>query len=74
MEWGSISYSGQHRVLWYSTEKTDAEPSHLCLDPLYCFALPHQIILRSQHGMEGKANMILLCTYQYMVEYHTVWM
>ena len=79
--YGGVEWSGAASATVVSTEyfgtvqkKTDAEPSHLCLDPLYCFALPHQIILRSQHGMEGKANMILLCTYQYMVEYHTVWM
>ena len=40
MDWDSISYCGDHRILEYSTGKTGIEPSHPCLDLLYCSALP----------------------------------
>ena len=65
---GSTEYFGT------AQKRIDVVPSHLCLDLLYCFVPPHQIILQSQHGMEVKANVILLCSYQYMIEYEPVWM
>ena len=74
MEWGSITYIGQHRVLWCSIEENRCRAlTSLPQSPLL-LCLPHQIIFQSQHGMEVKANMILLCPYQYMIEDDMVWM
>ena len=59
---------------WYfgrAQEQLDAEPSHLCLDLLYCSG-PPQIILEYQRSMDGQADMISLCPYQYIV-YQYIW-
>ena len=81
MRWGrgSISYSGEHRVFWYSTEKNRRGAlAPLPRSPLL-LCPPPQIILEYQHSMEGKADMISFCpyqgiVYQYMEEYDSVWM
>ena len=42
MEWSGTA-SATVGSTWYfgaAQERLDAEPSHLCLDVLYCFALP----------------------------------
>ena len=81
MYYGGVEWSGAASATVVSTEYFGtAQKKNRCRaltslprSPLL-LCLPHQIVFQSQHGMEGKANMILLCPYQYMVEYDMVWM
>ena len=69
MEQGNISYNGRHRVFWSSPETNRCR----ALTPLPRSPLlpchPRPIILQSQHGMEGKANITLLSPCQHIIEH-----
>ena len=53
LQWGAQSILVQHRKKCSWSHHTSASISFAALPP-------HQIILEYQHGVEGKANMILL--------------
>ena len=75
VEWsGAASAAVGSANLLYSTEKNRRGAlAPLPRSPLL-LCPPLQIIFQSQHEVEGKANMISSCPYQYIVQYDTVWM